>query len=214
MKNNFSLSFALALLITGIFCLFFDVDDIIMFGVSFSSFIFSGISIFLSFTNKKKYELAYAFPFIILLCFCCYGDSLMKNEEIKEMVSSGMSNAITFFSFGTIFLAENISKIKERKLENKRNEKIIVENLNYSEQILGLTMNYMNSFEKRKMIPDENSKKFISKIVDLSQEKIRQSQINNDLLKLEKSKFDFDDINKVFIDSSNVINIKDNKNNH
>lgn len=214
MKNNFSLSFALALLITGIFCLFFDVNDIIMFGVSFSSFVFSGISIILSFTNKKKYELAYAFPFIILLCFCCYGDSLMKNEEIKEMVNSGVSNAITFFSFGTIFLAENISKKREKELENKKNEKIVDENLNYSEQILDLTMNYMNSLEKKKIVPDEDNKRFIGKIVDLSQEKIRQSKINHDLFKLRKSNFDFDDINKVFIDSSNVINIKENKNNH
>ncbi len=214
MKNNFSLSFALALLITGIFCLFFDVNDIIMFGVSFSSFVFSGISIILSFTNKKKYELAYAFPFIILLCFCCYGDSLMKNEEIKEIVNSGVSNAITFFSFGTIFLAENISKKREKELENEKNEKIVDENLNYSEQILDLTMNYMNSLEKKKIVPDEDNKRFIGKIVDLSQEKIRQSKINHDLFKLRKSNFDFDDINKVFIDSSNVINIKENKNNH
>lgn len=214
MKNNFSLSFALALLITGIFCLFFDVNDIIMFGVSFSSFVFSGISIILSFTNKKKYELAYAFPFIILLCFCCYGDSLMKNEEIKEIVNSGVANAITFFSFGTIFLAENISKKREKELENEKNEKIVDENLNYSEQILDLTMNYMNSLEKKKIVPDEDNKRFIGKIVDLSQEKIRQSKINHDLFKLRKSNFDFDDINKVFIDSSNVINIKENKNNH
>lgn len=214
MKNNFSLSFALALLITGMFCLFFDVDDIIMFGVSFSSFVFSGISIYLSFVNKKKYELAYALPFIILLCFCCYGDSLMKNEEVKEMVNSGVPNAITFFSFGAIFLAENISKMKERKLENKKNEKIVDENLNYSEQILDLTMNYMNLLEKKKIVLDEDSKKIISKIIDLSQEKIRQSKFNHDLLKLEKSKFDFDDINKVFIDSSNATNIKENKNNH
>ena len=214
MKNNFSLSFALALLITGIFCLFFFFNYIIMFGVSFSSFVFSGISIILSFTNKKKYELAYAFPFIILLCFCCYGDSLMKNEEIKEMVNSGVSNAITFFSFGTIFLAENISKKREKELENEKNEKIVDENLNYSEQILDLTMNYMNSLEKKKIVPDADNKRFIGKIVDLSQEKIRQSKINHDLFKLRKSNFDFDDINKVFIDSSNVINIKENKNNH
>lgn len=214
MKNNFSLSFSLALLITGIFCLFFDVNDIIMFGVSFSSFVFSVISIILSFKNKKKYELAYAFPFIILLFFCCYGDSLMKNEVIKEIVNSGLSNAITFFSFGTIFLAENISKMREKKLEIEKNEKIVDENLNYSEQILDLTMNYMNSLEKKKIVPDEDNKRFIGKIVDLSREKIRQSKINHDLFKLRKSNFDFDDINKVFIDSSNVINIKENKNNH
>ena len=116
MKNNISLAFALALLVTGSFCMFYDVNSIIMFGVSFSSFVFSGISIALSFVNNKKYELDYALPFIILLCFCCYGDSLMKNEEVRELVNSGLPNAITFFSFGTIFLAENISKTRERKI--------------------------------------------------------------------------------------------------
>lgn len=214
MKNNISLSFALALLVTGMFCLYFDVNDIIMFGVSFSSFVFSGISIALSFVKNKKYELAYALPFVILLCFCCYGDSLMKDEEIREMVNSGVTNAITFFSFGTIFLAENISKIRERKLENEKNWKIVDENLDYSEKILGLTIAYMKSLEKNKIIPDADSKKLIGNIIDLSEEKIRQSKINHELLKLKKNYFSFDDINKVFIDSSDVTNIKENKNNH
>lgn len=213
MKNNFSLSFSLALIITGFFCLFYDVNNVIMFGVSFSSFVFSLISIALSFTNKKKYELAYALPFIILLCFCCYSDSLMNNVEIEEMVNSGITNAITFFSFGTTFLADNISRMRERKIENKKNKRMVEENINYSQQIVDLTMDYMKSLEKKKIGPDEDSKVLINNIMNLSKEKIRQSAFNNELLKLEKSNFTFDEINKVFIDSSNAINRKEKNNN-
>jgi len=214
MKNNISLAFALALLFTGMFCFLFDVNEIIMFGVSFSSFTFSVISIILSFLNKKKYELLYAIPFIILLCFCCYGDLLMKNVEIKEMINSGLPNAITFFSFGTVFLAENISKYNEREIEKKKNEKLVEENLNNCEQIVKLTNNYMKLLEDKKIVLDADSKDFIRNIVDLSQEKVRQSTIIYKLLKLRKNDYDIDDINKVFIDSSNIIKIKNYNNKH
>lgn len=214
MKNNISLAFALALLFTGMFCFLFNVNEKIMFGVSFSSFTFSGISIILSFLNKKKYELLYAIPFIILLCFCCYGDLFMKNVEIKEMINSGLPNAITFFSFGTVFIAENISKHNEREIEKKKNEKLVEENINYCEQIVKLTNNYIKLLEDKKIVLDTDSKDFIRNIVDLSQEKVRQSTIIYELLKLRKNNYDIDDINKVFIDSSNVIKIKKYNNKH
>ena len=209
MKNNFALSFGLALAVVGIICMFVDVSNIIMFGVALSACYFSFVSMILGIKNSKKGELAYSIPFIILLVFCCFGDTLIKDSDVNEIVNSGIINSITFLSFGMIFLSEYINNKKSIVLEKEKYIRIVDENLNYAESILDMVEEYKQSLEKKNMVIDSESMVFIDRICELFTAKMQQCSISNKLLFKNKDEFNLDDVNEAFIDSTSILKEKD-----
>ena len=141
MKNNFALSFGFSLVLIGGICIFVKISYIVMAGVALSAFVFSFINIILAMKKNKKNELIYAIPFFILLLFCCFGDSLIKIEDFNKEISINATNAITFMSFGFIFLAEYINKKNEVKLEKDKYSKLVDETLEYTELALNIITN-------------------------------------------------------------------------
>ena len=79
MKSKFALSFGISLIFIGGINFFLDTNNVILFGISLSAFIFSIISIlFATEIYEEKYEFLYIIPFVVMLSFLCYGTELMK----------------------------------------------------------------------------------------------------------------------------------------
>ena len=128
----------------------------------------------------------------------------MKHQYVKNLVSSGIPNGITFFSFGMVFIADNISRKREEYISVERNLKTMEELSDFVELVTKYTSNYIKSMKKRNIKTNEESKKYIYSISNLSLEKTRQLKFNIELLKMNKHYFDFDAVNEAFIKSSNI----------
>ena len=82
MNNKFALSFGISLVIVGLLNIFFETSNIILFGLSVSTTIFSIMNMFEPKISNKKLELLYIIPFVLLVSIFCYSNSLMKFEII------------------------------------------------------------------------------------------------------------------------------------
>lgn len=100
MNNKFALSFGISLVIVGLLNIFFETSNIILFGLSVSTTIFSIMNMFEPKISNKKLELLYIIPFVLLVSIFCYCNLLMKIEIIWNIVNSKITNILTFISFG------------------------------------------------------------------------------------------------------------------
>ena len=80
--------------------IFFETSNIILFGLSVTTTIFSIMNMFEPKISNKKLELLYIIPFVLLVSIFCYSNSLMKIEIIWNIVNSKITNILTFISFG------------------------------------------------------------------------------------------------------------------
>ena len=110
MNSKLSVCFGASLIIIGGLNFIFETNNIILFGMNLSALLFSLINyLILCFHNRiksDKIEFFYIIPFVFFLFFCCFSESLKNFSLIESILSSQMSNAITFLSFGLIFIAE------------------------------------------------------------------------------------------------------------
>ena len=89
MKSKFALSFGIALIFIGGINFFLDTNNVILFGISLSAFVFSLISILFSTKiYEEKYEFLYIIPLVVMLSFLCYGTELMKIDFINRIINS------------------------------------------------------------------------------------------------------------------------------
>lgn len=105
MNNKFALSFGISLVIVGLLNIFFKTSNIILFGLSVSTTIFSIMNMLEPKISNKKLELLYIIPFVLLVSIFCYSNSLMKIEIIWNIVNSKITNILTFISFGFLFIS-------------------------------------------------------------------------------------------------------------
>ena len=150
MKNKFSLSFGIALIAVGIFNIFIETNRTILFGMSISAFIFSLINILFSVKLTKKYEWVYIIPFIILLTFSCFSESLMNFYFVREIVNGKTTSVLTFLSFGLSFVSEYINGVKNDLRESIKHLSLVNESLQYSVLIQEKIVKYRKSILKSK----------------------------------------------------------------
>lgn len=224
MNNKFALSFGISLVIVGLLNIFFETSNIILFGLSVSTTIFSIMNMFEPKIINKKLELLYVIPFVLLVSIFCYGNSLMKNEIISDVVNSKITNIMTFISFGLLFISEFINYNNAKNQYINFQMAMITDNLQYSALILGLQNEYLQSTTKNPSSMEIESKKFFDDIEKLCNEKIRLSRIDIELLEQNKGLFTIQDLNMVYQKHHDILDINGkiekyneklkNKNNH
>ena len=224
MNNKFALSFGISLVIVGLLNIFFEKNNIIFFGLSVSTTIFSIMNMFEHKIINKKLELLYVIPFVLLVSIFCYSNSLMKNEIISDVVNSKITNILTFISFGLLFISEFINYNNAKNQYINFQMAMITDNLQYSALILGLQNEYLQSTTKNPSSMEIESKKFFDDIEKLCNEKIRLSRIDIELLEQNKGLFTIQDLNMVYQKHHDILDINGkiekynekfkNKNNH
>lgn len=224
MNNKFALSFGISLVIVGLLNIFFETSNIILFGLSVSTTIFSIMNMFEHKIINKKLELLYVIPFVLLVSIFCYSNSLMKNEIISDVVNSKITNILTFISFGLLFISEFINYNNAKNQYINFQMAMITDNLQYSALILGLQNEYLQSTTKNPSSMEIESKKFFDDIEKLCNEKIRLSRIDIELLEQNKGLFTIQDLNMVYQKHHDILDINGkiekynekfkNKNNH
>lgn len=180
MNSQFSLSFGYALVIVGIFNIFFRTNEIILVGVSISAFVFSIINMRLVNVEDEKYEIFYTLPFIILLVFSCYSEELARCNIINWIEKNNLSSILTFLSFGMFFIIEYRNSYKKNLEEVNRRLSIVEETIDYTELIVNECKKYNT---KRKNNPNQAIQEFINKIENICREKSESAKVELNLLK-------------------------------
>lgn len=207
MNNKFALSFGISLVIVGLLNIFFETSNIILFGLSVSTTIFSIMNMLEPKIRNKKLELLYVIPFVLLVSIFCYSNSLMKIEIISNIVNSKITNILTFISFGFLFISEFINYKNAKNQYINFQMSMINDNLQYSALILGLQNEYLQSITKKPSSIDIESKKFFNEIEKLCNEKIRLSKIDTELLEQNKGLFTIQDLNMVYQKYHDILDI-------
>lgn len=206
MKSKFALSFGISLIFVGLVNIVFDTNNMILFGISLSSFIFTIISIlFVTKLNEEKYELLCIIPIIILLVFFCYGGTLSNYSVVQKIVESNVTNVLTFISFGLFFVGEYIIDKENCEREQLRHQSMINEVLTFSVLIRRAHVKYKEKIIKNDVKVDEDSKSFISYIEELCEEKSKLANIKFDLLQFNKDKFSIEEFSKIYISNNKKI---------
>ena len=209
MKSKFALSFGIALIFIGVVNFFLETNNVIMFGISLSAFIFSIISIlFATKVYEEKYEFLYIIPFVVMLSFLCYGNELMKINYINEIVNSQLTSALTFISFGLSFASEYIAEKNFRMFEKIRHISLALETMNYTNLLQDAVIEHRCELNDKKIIPDEASKNFVDHIERLFNEKAKQCRMVKEMLSKKADKYTIDEIIKVFNEENEILKVK------
>lgn len=200
MKSKFALSFGISLMVVGLINIFIDTNNLILFGVSLSSFIFSIISIlYQTILNEEKHEFICIIPIIILFVFLCYSTSLLKYEIFNNIMESNITNILTFMSFGLFFISEYITNKSNDRREQIKHQSIIIDSLKFLILIRRQLLKYREKICKNKILVDEESKKFIEYIEELCEEKSKFDNIKINLLDLDRDKFSLEEFSNAYI---------------
>ena len=96
MNNKFALSFGISLMLVGLLNIFFETSNIILFGLSVSTIIFSIINLIVPKVKNERAEFLYIIPFVLLVTIFCYSNSLINNPVIIIIINSKITNILTF----------------------------------------------------------------------------------------------------------------------
>lgn len=206
MNSKLSVCFGASLIITGIFNFIFETSNIILLGMNLSALLFSLINffilIFYNHIKSDKIEFVYIIPFVVLLFFYCFGESVKKFSLIESMASSQILNAITFLSFGLIFISEYFNYKKELEISRNMYYEILFNNSKYSKSILLRMIDYKDK------INDKFSNEFFDSIEKLCFEQMKKIEIEVELLKSGKHYFSIVDFDKIYTENNEILNYK------
>lgn len=129
-NNSIVLSFAISIIIIGIFSIFYKNSNSLLIGIAISSLL---LTIIQCFSNGNT--MLNILPIFTLLIFGFFGESLSKIPVLNVLLNEKYSNFIIFLAFSLTFLTQaykNIifkHKIKETTVEfnNDKNEMINTE---------------------------------------------------------------------------------------
>ena len=206
MNNKFSLSFGISLVIVGILNIFFSTNNMILFGLSVSTIMFSLVNLIVPSFENQKLEMLYIVPFIILVSIFCYSNSLLNIETFSEIVNGKTKSVLTFISFGFLFISEFINYKREEYQEMCFEFTRVIGEYEYSTMILEQITNYLRNLNEKEIIIDSESEEFLYKIQELCSEKVKLAHINGDLLKLEKIQYTLEEINDIYKQVSDIDN--------
>lgn len=206
MSSKLSVCFGASLIITGIFNFIFETNNIILLGMNLSALIFSLINfcilIFYKYIKSDKIEFIYILPFVILLLFCCFSESLESISFIKNLSSSKILNAITFLSFGLIFISEYFNYRKELDISRNLYYQKLSNDLVYNGLILTKILDYKSK------IKDESGIEFLNSMESLFDEQIKKIKLESSLLKSGQHYFSIVDVDKAYVENNEILNFK------
>lgn len=198
MNNKFALSFGISLMLVGLLNIFFETSNIILFGLSVSTIIFSIINLIVPKVKNERAEFLYIIPFVLLVTIFCYSNSLINNPVIIIIINSKITNILTFISFGVLFISEYYNHIKLKKQYLNAQMAMINDNLEYSALILGLENECLNEIASDPKSMQVYYNKFFDQIGELCNEKVKLSKIDLELLAVSEGKIFIPQLNKIY----------------
>ena len=198
MNSKFSLAFGIAISVVGFFCIFFDLNNGVMLGLSTSALVFSIINIFSIWNNKEWFDYFYIFPFAILLIFSCFGENVMENDFILFISSKRITNVVSFISFGLIFISEFFN--------NKSKNVLIIEQMhnNIKNDIL-FFKSLAPHFEKMTNGKSFEERKEFRPLLNEVMNKMYKDELKLDLLENNKNTFTLKELDEL-INESEMVN--------
>lgn len=200
MNSKFSVCFGIALIITGMFNFIFETSNVILLGMNFSALLFSLINfiilIFYKHIKSDKVEFFYIIPFVVLLVFCCFNESFKSITFINNLADSKILNAISFLSFGLIFISEFFSYKKELDISRNMYYQMIISKSEHSKMIFSKILEYKNK------TTDEASIEFFSSMEKMLSEEIKRIKIDSKLIKSKKHFFSIVDFDEAYTESN------------
>lgn len=198
MNNKFALSFGISLVIVGLLNIILRTSNIIIFGLSASTIMFSLINLVAPKLKSKKAEFLYIIPFVILVSIFCYSDSLMEIKVFADAINGRITNILTFISFGLLFVSEYYNHTLVEKKNIEFQDELVVKSLEYSALILNLEKDYALAIKNNPSSLEKESKKLFDGIRELCDEQIALSKINMDLLKKKSTTFTIKELNDIY----------------
>lgn len=203
-ENGFKVAFGIAIIIVGIFSIFYDTGNSILVGISISALLFTFID-----AIPNRNNLLYIIPLGLLLIFCIFP----QVPFIKPLYDVKFNNFIVFLSFGVTFIINSYTSFNDRLKQsfNKLHED--KKNASISESQLVNSIIIMNSLVKIRDICDKddihnNKLNFeLDELFKYAQEEITLSSVRRDLIYLgiknNSTKFTSEEIEKILIERNN-----------
>ena len=182
-NNSIVLSFAVSIIIIGIFSIFYKNSNSLLIGIAISSLLLTLIQCF-----SNGNTMLNILPIFTLLIFGFFGESLEKIPVINVLLDEKYSNFIIFLSFSLTFLTQaykNIifkHKLKEIKVEfnNDKNNMINTE-LTIIKNVKDKTKKIKRSIEEAK-IKDNNISNSMKDLIDYVNEETFISNVKSSLI--------------------------------
>ena len=182
-NNSIVLSFAISIIIIGIFSIFYKNSNSLLIGIAISSLLLTLIQCF-----SNGNTMLNILPIFTLLIFGFFGVSLEKIPVINVLLDEKYSNFIIFLAFSLTFLTQaykNIifkHKLKETKVEfNNDKNKMINTELTIIKNIKDKTKRIKRSVEDAN-IKDNSISNSVKDLIDYVNEETFISNVKSSLI--------------------------------
>ena len=210
MRSKFALSFGISIIVVGIIGLNFQLNSVVLFGLSISSLLFTIINIFITYFSKINksfdFEILYTFPFVVLILFSCFGEQLSKYDFVQN--SNNILNVVTFISFGLVFIGEYIKNKQDVIKEKDYILEILLDSSNIYSHIIKIIEKYCDRLKKKNINSKEEYLKLLQELNNFCMEDNKKYTLMSNLLKKNQENYTLEDIKEVYINGSNELNNK------
>jgi len=208
-NNSIVLSFAISIIIIGIFSIFYKNSNSLLIGIAISSLL---LTIIQCFSNGNT--MLNILPIFTLLIFGFFGESLSKIPVLNVLLNEKYSNFIIFLSFSLTFLTQAykniifIYKLKEIKVEfNQDKNDMINTDLTIIKNIKDKTKKIKKSLDEAN-IKDNNINNSIKELLDYVKDETFISNVKSSLITKGnedmKTTFNIEEVEESILLNSNM----------
>ncbi len=206
MNNSITLSFALCIIIIGVFALAFKTNNIFLVGIALSAL---SLSIIQCFCNGNT--MLNIIPILIMLIFGFFSESFEEIPIINIFSNSNVCNLVVFISLSVSFIVQSVRNIKYNHNYKKQQIKYNIE----KKKLVLSQLSTMNEIEKNivnlKKV-NRNDKTYTKKLDELAkyiEEETFTSSVKTSLIvkgsEENKTEFDIEEVEESLLLSSNSI---------
>ena len=206
MNNSITLSFALCIIIIGVFALAFKTNNIFLVGIALSAL---SLSIIQCFCNGNT--MLNIIPILIMLIFGFFSESFEEIPIINIFSNSNVCNLVVFISLSVSFIVQSVRNIKYTHNYKKQQIKYNIE----KKKLVLSQLSTMNEIEKNivnlKKV-NRNDKTYTKKLDELAkyiEEETFTSSVKTSLIvkgsEENKTAFDIEEVEESLLLSSNSI---------
>ena len=206
MNNSITLSFALCIIIIGVFALAFKTNNIFLVGIALSAL---SLSIIQCFCNGNT--MLNIIPILIMLIFGFFSESFEEIPIINIFSNSNVCNLVVFISLSVSFIVQSVRNIKYNHNYKKQQIKYNIE----KKKLVLSQLSTINEIEKNivnlKKV-NRNDKTYTKKLDELAkyiEEETFTSSVKTSLIvkgsEENKTEFDIEEVEESLLLSSNSI---------
>lgn len=206
MNNSITLSFALCIIIIGVFALAFKTNNIFLVGIALSAL---SLSIIQCFCNGNT--MLNIIPILIMLIFGFFSESFEEIPIINIFSNSNVCNLVVFISLSVSFIVQSVRNIKYNHNYKKQQIKYNIE----KKKLVLSQLSTMNEIEKNivnlKKVNrnDKTYTKKLDELVKYIEEETFTSSVKTSLIvkgsEENKTEFDIEEVEESLLLSSNSI---------